>query len=418
MIPDLATSIGLVVGVVVVAFAGLIVLGMVLISRRARRDSLAPPPGRTDAGVALVRADTALRDGVDELGYAVAQFGEDRTRDFKTALDAARADLDRAFRYQQQLDDAMPDSDRQRREWTRDIQTLAARVLTTVQAESAAFQKLRRSEADAPATIAMLRRNLKAAHDRRVGSTATFAELTKAYPDETIAVVAGNLAGADAALAKAEKAIDDAEAGVAPSAAAAKVSNVTEQLSAAEAGIRESAQLLDAIDRRRDELANALAGIQAIESEEKESLVAARSLRDAPPDPDSGAAVNTAIASLEAELVTVTAKGKRDPVADLDSLVDASDKLDIAVAAARNQQRRLDGARSALAGALVSARTQLAAVSDYIGSHGGGADARTRLAEGQRNLLLAENEADPVEALDAARRAQTNARDADALARY
>ena len=57
-------------------------------------------------------------------------------------------------------------------------------------------------------------------------------------------------------------------------------------------------------------------------------------------------------------------------------------------------------------------------MSDYIGSHGGGADARTRLAEGQRNLLLAENEADPVEALDAARRAQTNARDADALARY
>jgi hypothetical protein len=128
--------------------------------------------------------------------------------------------------------------------------------------------------------------------------------------------------------------------------------------------------------------------------------------------------VNTAIAALEAQLVEVTTKGRRDPVADLDSLVDASDKLDIAVAAARNQQRRLEGARSALAGALVSARTQLAAVSDYIGAHGGGADARTRLAEGQRELLLAENEADPVAALDAARRAQTHARDADALARY
>ncbi|MCU1418367.1 MAG: hypothetical protein JWP32_2541 [Schumannella sp.] len=414
MMPQLATSIGVVVGVVVVAFAALMILGVVLISRRARREALAPPPGRTDAGVALVRADTALRDGVDELGYAVAQFGEDRTRDFKNALDAARADLDRAFRLQQRLDDAEPDSDRQRSEWTREIATLANRVSTTVSAESARFEQLRRSEADAPETIAALRRNLRAAHDRRAGSEATFAELKKSYPSETIAVVAGNLEAADAALAKAATALDEAEAAV----SAKTVSTVTDQLSAAESAIRESAQLLDGIDRRRDELAKAVAGIQAIDAEEKVSLEAARALRDAPPDPDSGAAVNAAIGALEAELVAVTAKGKRDPVADLDSLVDASDRLDIAVAAARNQQRRLEGARSALAGALVSARTQLTAVSDYIGAHGAGADARTRLAEGQRELLLAENEADPVAALDAARRAQTHARDADALARY
>ncbi|MEO8263307.1 MAG: hypothetical protein ABI566_12135 [Pseudolysinimonas sp.] len=414
MMPDLATSIGLVVTVVVLAFVALMAVGVVLIRRRARRDAIAPPPGRTDAGVALVQADTALRDGVDELGYALAQFGDERTRDFRAALDAAKADLDRAFRLQQRLDDAEPDSDRQRREWTREIQTLATRVSTTVKAESTRFEQLRRSEADAPQTIALLRRNLNAAHDRRAGSAATFDELRKNYPDDTIAVVAGNLEAADAALLKATKAVDDAEAGV----AAKKVSAVTDQLAAAEAGIREAAQLLDAIDRRRDELAKARAGIQAIDAEEKLSLEAARALRDAPPDPDSGAAVNTAIAELEGELVTVAAKGKRDPVADLDRLVDASDKLDIAVAAARNQQRRLDGARSALAGALVSARTQLAAVSDYIGAHGGGAGARTRLAEGQRELLLAENEADPVAALDAARRAQTHARDADALARY
>ena len=72
MMPDPVTSIALVVGVVLVAFAALTVLGVVLISRRARRDANAPAPGRTDAGVALVQADTALRDGLDELGYAVA----------------------------------------------------------------------------------------------------------------------------------------------------------------------------------------------------------------------------------------------------------------------------------------------------------------------------------------------------------
>ena len=90
----------------------------------------------------------------------------------------------------------------------------------------------------------------------------------------------------------------------------------------------------------------------------------------------------------------------------------------MSVAAARNQQQRLEGARGALAGALLSARTQIAAARELIGSRRSGVSARARLAEAERQLLLAENEADPVEALDAARRAQTHARDADALARY
>jgi hypothetical protein len=66
----------------------------------------------------------------------------------------------------------------------------------------------------------------------------------------------------------------------------------------------------------------------------------------------------------------------------------------------------------------VSARTQISSVEDYIGSHGGGAGSRTKLAEAKRELVIAENESDPVAALDAARRAQNRARDADDLARY
>jgi hypothetical protein len=59
-------------------------------------------------------------------------------------------------------------------------------------------------------------------------------------------------------------------------------------------------------------------------------------------------------------------------------------------------------------------------VRDLIGSRGGSVSARTRLAEAERQLMLAQAAADsdPVEALDAVRRAVTHARDADALARY
>jgi hypothetical protein len=419
MVPDVATVLGIVVGVVVAAFAVLLVVGVTLLARRARSSALAPPAGRTDAGVALVRADDALRSGADDLGFAIAQFGEDRTRAFKAALDQGRIDLDKAFRLQQQLEDVTPDSDAQRVAWTHEIRTLAERTSAAIAAEASGFEQLRRSEANAPETLRLLRRNLEAIDGRRTASAATVADLKKTFVDAAIAPVAHNLDDAAAALTTARKAADEAEAALAAAShKPGRVPAVIDSIQAAQQAGAQAGQLLDAIDRRRDELAKAQASVAAIVMEETTTLEAARTLRDAPPDPDSGAAVNTAIAFTESELADIKKPGRRDPVADLDRLVDASDKLDIAVAAARNQQRRLDGAREALAGALVSARTQLGAVSDYIGSHGGGADARTRLAEGQRNLTIAENEADPVDALDAARRAQTNARDADALARY
>lgn len=415
MVSEPAAVLGLVGGILLVLFAALTVVGVVLIARRSRRvAAVAPPPGRTDAGVAIVRADDAVRAGADDLAFAVAQFGEDRTRAFADALEAGRADLAAAFRLQQRLDDTRPDSDRQRGEWTREIRTRVERAASTIAREAAAFEELRRSEANAPETLRLLRRNLDAIAGRREAVGETMEGLRAQYVSTALASIEGNLADADAALVAARAAADSAEAAL----AASRVPAVSDAVAEAQERGAQAGQLLDAIDRRRDELAHAAASIAAIRDEEQRALVDARALRDAAADPDSGALVNTAIAHVEAELVAVAASGPRDPVADLDRLVEASDRLDIAVAGARNQQRRLDGAREALAGALVSAQAQLAAVSDYIGSRGGGADARTRLAEGERELLLARNESDPVAALDAARRAQTHARDADALARW
>ncbi len=114
---------------------------------------------------------------------------------------------------------------------------------------------------------------------------------------------------------------------------------------------------------------------------------------------------------------TIAGAGRsEDPVDALDRIDDAAGALDVALAGARNQQRRLAHARDAYAGAVVSARSQIAEAKSVIG--GAGVEARTRLAKRRRQLGLAEVASDPVEALDTARRAITLARDADALARY
>jgi hypothetical protein len=412
--PDIVTVLGTAGATVVVAFAALTVTGVVLLARRARRTAKAPLPGRTDAGVALVRADDAVRSAADDLAFAVAQFGDDRTRDFARALDAARADLDKAFALQNRLDDAEPEGENRRRGWAKSIRALADRARETVQTEAARFADLRRSEASAPETLKLIRAQLSAVEARTPAAAKVLAELRKTYVDSAVAPVADNLEAAEKAVAAARTAADEADAAI----AASRVTAVSDALETAQRRGREAATLLDAIEHRRDELASAVAELATLAAEQKQALEQARAVRDSPPDPDSSAAVNDAIATLEGELAAVGGSGKRDPVAELDRLVDADDALDVAVSAARNQQRRLDGARGALAGALVSARAQISSVEDFIGSRGGGAGSRSKLAEAKRELVIAENESDPVAALDAARRAQNRARDADDLARY
>lgn len=414
MQPLLATILGTAGGTVLVAFAVLTVVGVVLISRRTRRNAARPLPGRTDAGVALVRADEAVRAADDDLAFAQAQFGEERTREFARVLAAARADLDRAFVLQNKIDDAVPEGERRRKDWAKSIRAMADRARTSVEAEAARFAELRRAEESAPETLRLIREQLTAVEARRPAVAKVLADLRKRYVDEAVAPVAGNLEAADAAIAQGRAAADDADAAI----AASRVTAVSDGLVAAQQRAREAAALLDAIEHRRDELAAAVDGLRTLARQQTQALAAARDLRDAPPDADSADVVNAAIGELEAELARVDERGRRDPVAELDRLVDAGDALDVAVSAARNQQRRLDGARGALAGALTSARTQISAVEDYIGSRGGGASSRAKLAEAKRELLFAENAADPVEALDAARRAQNRARDADDLARY
>ena len=109
-----------------------------------------------------------------------------------------------------------------------------------------------------------------------------------------------------------------------------------------------------------------------------------------------------------------------DPFADRDRLRAARDRLEVARAAARTAQGRLDGARGALPGAIAIAESQLRVAHAAVDRGRGvvGADARTRLAEAERQLVIARQEPDPVAALDAARRAASRASDAEALAMY
>ncbi|MET1043307.1 MAG: hypothetical protein ABWX59_04175 [Microbacteriaceae bacterium] len=389
------------------------VTAIVVIARRSRstavRPSVAGAPEREsirslelDAGSALVHADDLIHDAEDELGFALAQFGERETRDFSRAIAEAKRDVREAFALKQRLDDAVPDSDRQRRDWNRRILSLCASAEAALGEHERDFEARRRRESSAPADLARVRDQIAATRGR-------LQELG-AVPD------AG--AGGGPSFAQAQRLLSDAEddANRAEGLLGGRepVSGLIRQ---AERSATAADKALDAIHRAEQDARHATAELETFIARTGEHLDEARFERDRSADPDQRDSVNAAIAEVENQLAAVDHDTAR---ASIDRLHLAVDRLDTALAGARSAERRLAQARDALEGALAQAVSHIAAATDFIASHRGrvGPDARTRLAEAERQLVLARAEADPVAALDAARRASTLAIDADALARY
>ncbi|UUT34357.1 hypothetical protein [Microbacterium elymi] len=133
-------------------------------------------------------------------------------------------------------------------------------------------------------------------------------------------------------------------------------------------------------------------------------------------EPDASARLGGAIDEAQGALAALESDAARHPTAAVESIARLRDRLDLALGDARTAQQRLRGARTALPGTIAAAQNAVARAEASV--PGTGADARARLIGAQEELATARQLPDPVEALDAARRALRHAEDAQALAAY
>ncbi|MBU1587037.1 MAG: TPM domain-containing protein, partial [Actinobacteria bacterium] len=184
---DVVTGIAVAVITAVVLVGALVATGFALLFRR-RGDRGITPSGPntlealgTRASSLLVRMDDAVREADEELGYAIAQFGADRARGYGETLAAARGKVAEAFRLRQALDDATPDSEREKREWTLQIIALCEQAEASLAQQDAAFAGLRKLEVNAAGTLADLRSRIAAGTARLAPARATLAALATSY---------------------------------------------------------------------------------------------------------------------------------------------------------------------------------------------------------------------------------------------
>jgi hypothetical protein len=404
------------------ALFALIMIGGIVMLFRNRQGAL--PSGasglaalRAKASGLLVQVDGAVADAENELGFAQAQFGDDKTADFASSLSKARVMTTAAFRLRKSLEDAFPETVTKQREMTLQIIALCESAQALLDSQSQSFAHLRTAEVDAPHTVDQVTSAIRAARGRIPTAKKTVKRIGSDYRTDLGAQHERALDEVTSLLAAAEKKLALAQKDISPTG----VNDVTSTVLGAQQSTNQAVSLLDAIDATAARYDEAAASLTTLLTATVDDLAEARIQREKAPDPDTGSAIVSAIDAVEKAVAAVKAqKPPADPVPGLDDIGAALATLDTALAGARNQADRLEHARTALGGALASARSQITATRGLIGAGGRqvGADARTRLNEAERELRNAENESDPVDALDAARRAVTNARDADALARY
>ncbi|WP_295836384.1 TPM domain-containing protein [uncultured Microbacterium sp.] len=365
------------------------------------------------AGSALVSTDDALKTSEQELGFARAQFGDEAAAPFTEVLAQAKADLDRAFAIQQQLDDDTPETPEQQRAAYGEILRLCAAADDALDAKAAAFDELRALEADAPTALAATRERHATVAAALAAAEEGLVRLTGRFSDDALSSVADNPAQARARLdlASSQEAAADA------ALAAGRTGEAAVAIRAAQAAVAQADTLERAVATLDESLSDAQQRASALVAEIEGDLAAAAQL------PDADGRIAAAAASARSQLDdarTVLSAARPHPLRAVETLQQANATIDAVLDEARDAAERRRRAESQLDTALAQARARVTATEDFIAARRGavGATARTRLAEAGAALVQAEQlrAADPVAALAQAQRATQLASAADSAA--
>jgi hypothetical protein len=416
----------LIAGVVALALLAWLVIALIRRSRRAaeirRRGAMPEHPDpddpfstltdeqvETQAGSALVQADDAITSSREELGFAIAQFGEGATAEFIQAVDAAKARMAEAFDLKQKLDDEVEDTIHDRRAWHIRIIRIAQEIDDLLDANAEAFDALRKLEQNAPQELERVRRERATLQPQLDGAAAALSALSATYDASALTPVVENPTQAQERATLADRSIDAAAQAI----AAGRSGEAAFAIRTAEQSTAQAAQLVQAITALADDLRNAESRIPALVAELQADVASAQQL----PDRD-GSLATTASATLQRlrdAQADLTGTG-RNPRRAFDALTAVNAQIDAAIARGREGVERARRAQQMLDQTLTQAQSEIRTAREFIETRRGtvGSTARTRLSQAEASLTqaLSLGAASPESALAEARRALDLAREA------
>lgn len=370
---------------------------------------------RKRAGTLLIAADDAIKSSEQELGFAQAQYGDEAIKPFAADIATAKAHMSESFKLQQQLDDHIPDTEEDQRKWLGDIIRRCESVNASLQEHKADFDALRKLERNAPRALAEAQAAARDVSTRLTTAEATLRQLQNRYAPSATAQIEDNVDQArerlqfiDNAAATAQRHLSEGNSGAAVVA-----------VRATEEGVHQTKVLLEAIDRRATELAEAERELERAVADTAQDVAQGEAMVAAGSNPELAGPVAGAAAALDSARRDI-ASGRIDPVSLLQRVEAAHTQLDSAIGGVRDHAEQTRRAREILQHTILAAQSRISGTADYIRARRGGvgSEARTRLAEAERNLdyALQIQSTDPVTALSHAQQAVSLAEQAGQIA--
>jgi uncharacterized membrane protein YgcG len=409
-------------GALVWVLGGAVLLGGALLAvvlvRRVARSAASgagsgpgAPPGaepiesvRQRAAAALIDADDSIRTSEQELGFAIAQFGDEAAAPFTAALAESKAELQRAFALQQQAQDvsrggpvgpgaAAPTTPATERDLLTQVLDLCTSADARLDAQVEAFDQMRDLERTIDTVLPDLAGRVESLGTRLDSSRSTADGLGQAYPMAALAPLTTNLEQAEERIRFARDSVEQGASMLHDGDRGGAVARAR----AAEEALGQAGRLLDDVDAAPDALAQAQRAVGALVAETAKDIAEAESLGlSGPLESAHHFAADTlawARAAMEA--------GNYDPIVVRRALDESDGALERALAPAREAAATRARAQALLPTTREAAEISVRVADDFITTRRGavGAEARTRLAEAQRRLAAGVALSDPVAAL-------------------
>ncbi len=329
------------------------------------------------SAAALVDLDNSLRGAQDELTFAEAQFGQQRTEQFRTVLTEARRKSQEAFRIRHTLDDSDPEAEPVQRSMLSRIIELCSSARASLDAHAAEFAEMRALQDTVPSFLDELAGRSREVRGRLPVADQQIDGLAARYPQQALRTVREHRMQAERLLDSADGFVDAGRQSVTgddrPSAVAAA--------RAAEEALGQAVRLLEAIASADSDLANAREVLaQAVASLNSDVRDAQRL---APKDPVIQPVVQRA---REAIARGQSADTSGDPLAALAELDATEHDLDTLLDPLRDAESKRAKVREDLSARIRRVGARLRSIDETISTRRGAVNsgARTRISEALR----------------------------------
>ncbi|GAA1670543.1 membrane protein [Citricoccus zhacaiensis] len=369
---------------------------------------------RTKAGSMLIGADDAIRSSEQEVGFALASYGEKSVETFAQDIEIAKDHMRESYKLQNQLDDHIPDTEEQQRAWLKDIIARCQAVNESLSAHTKEFDELRDLEKNAGAALESLNTRADQVADSVAQAEQGLVDLHTRYADVALAEVNDNATQARERLEFVRAAAAKAEESLASDPSTAVLA-----IRAGEEAVSQISTLVEAVAKARGHLESAMENLQTGVNQSAQDLAQAQALVAAGKHTElagPAAGLQQTLSRVRSEI----AAGRPAPFRLLQSLEQAHRQLDAPLSGIRDRQEQERRAASALQSTIRQAQAQIDGTQDFIAARRGavGSQARTKLAEAERTLqdAIRLSGQDPVTALNLANQSSSLADRASQLA--